>query len=99
MTSSGGGIMQRRKGGGTFWSCKTPQTEFFGVSGCRDLKCKNCLWQGHLAKDCKNPRRCKSCGGEGHLAHSCPRQEATYAMVLAGAGGGSVAPQTVGRRD
>ncbi|KAL7852909.1 hypothetical protein SRHO_G00186940 [Serrasalmus rhombeus] len=60
------------------------------VSGCRDVKRKNCLGQGLLAKDCKNPRRCKSCGGEGHLAHSCPRQEATYAIVLAGAGGGPV---------
>ncbi|KAL6476340.1 hypothetical protein MHYP_G00148500 [Metynnis hypsauchen] len=66
------------------------------VSGCKDLNCKNCLGQGHQARDCKNPRRCKSCGGEGHLAHSCPRREATYATVLAGAGGGPVAPQTVG---
>ncbi|KAL6476331.1 hypothetical protein MHYP_G00148300 [Metynnis hypsauchen] len=68
------------------------------VSGCRNLNCKNCLGQGHLARDCKNPRRCKSCGGEGHLAHSCPRQEVTYATVLAGAGGGPVAPRTVGEK-
>ncbi|KAL6481307.1 hypothetical protein MHYP_G00093870 [Metynnis hypsauchen] len=66
------------------------------VSGCKDLNCKNCLGQGHQARDCKNPRRCKSCGGEGHLAHSCPRREATYATVLAGAGGGPVVPRTVG---
>ncbi|KAL6454983.1 hypothetical protein MHYP_G00365800 [Metynnis hypsauchen] len=66
------------------------------VSGCKDLNCKNCLGQGHQARDCKNPRRCKSCGGEGHMAHSCPRREATYATVLAGAGGGPVVPRTVG---
>uniref|UniRef100_A0AAR2JGH3 CCHC-type domain-containing protein n=1 Tax=Pygocentrus nattereri TaxID=42514 RepID=A0AAR2JGH3_PYGNA len=66
------------------------------VSGCRDLNCKNCLGQGHLAKDCRDPGRCKNCGGEGHLAHCCPRHKATYAMVLAGAGGGPADSRTVG---
>ncbi|KAL7852911.1 hypothetical protein SRHO_G00186960 [Serrasalmus rhombeus] len=52
--------------------------------------------QGHLAKDYKNPRRCPSPPQLLHLGHSCPGQEATYATVLARAGGGPVAPRTVG---
>uniref|UniRef100_A0A4W4E325 CCHC-type domain-containing protein n=1 Tax=Electrophorus electricus TaxID=8005 RepID=A0A4W4E325_ELEEL len=47
------------------------------VEDCPNLKCLNCLELGHMARDCKGPRRCRSCRGEGGLPRS-PHASAWY---------------------
>eukprot|EP00943_MAST-04B_sp_MAST-4B-sp1_P007730 g7730.t1 len=41
--------------------------------------CFNCGRPGHLARDCRAPKResrnCYSCGKQGHLAHACPNNQ------------------------
>ncbi|KAL7852818.1 hypothetical protein SRHO_G00186030 [Serrasalmus rhombeus] len=50
------------------------------------------IWPGIV----RTPAGVKAAVGRDIWPHSCPRQEATYATVLAGAGVGPVAPRTVG---
>ncbi|XP_048854138.1 uncharacterized protein LOC125721943 isoform X3 [Brienomyrus brachyistius] len=89
-----------------FYSGQPPfcrQCHSFGhtLEGCANLRCRNCLESGHMARDCKGPRRCKQCNGEDHLARSCPQKKTTYADALSGNravgtenGGGALAPTT-----
>ncbi|XP_048854392.1 uncharacterized protein LOC125722243 isoform X2 [Brienomyrus brachyistius] len=90
-----------------WWPDKRPpfcrQCHSFGhtLEGCANLRCRNCLESGHMARDCKGPRRCKHCNGEDHLARSCPQKKTTYADALSGNravgtenGGGALAPTT-----
>ena len=38
-----------------------------------DLKCVNCLQQGHLQWNCKREKKCFRCRGEGHVGRECER--------------------------
>ncbi|XP_048858890.1 uncharacterized protein LOC125726509 isoform X2 [Brienomyrus brachyistius] len=73
-----------------WWPDKRPpfcrQCHSFGhtLEGCANLRCRNCLESGHMARDCKGPRRCIHCNGEDHLARSCPQKKTTYADALSG---------------
>ncbi|XP_048861463.1 uncharacterized protein LOC125728617 isoform X1 [Brienomyrus brachyistius] len=89
-----------------FYSGQPPfcrQCHSFGhtLEGCANLRCRNCLESGHMARDCKGPRRCIYCNSEDHLARSCPQRKTTYADALSGNravgsenGGGALAPTT-----
>ena len=48
-------------------------------AGERVSKCYNCNGEGHLAKDCSEPRKpkaCHTCGEAGHLKADCPKNSA-----------------------
>ncbi|KAK1802739.1 hypothetical protein P4O66_021274 [Electrophorus voltai] len=54
------------------------------MEDCPELECLNCLEKGHLARDCRGPRRCRQCRREGHLARSCPGGRTYAAAVVRG---------------
>lgn len=37
--------------------------------------CRNCGNDGHIAKECPEPRKmiCRNCDGEGHISKECPK--------------------------
>lgn len=48
--------------------------------GQRAIKCFNCGKEGHLARNCKAPRRrgCWKCGKEGHQLKDCTERQANF---------------------
>nr|WCD68049.1 gag protein [Human immunodeficiency virus 1] len=48
--------------------------------GQRTIKCFNCGKEGHLARNCKAPRRrgCWKCGKEGHQMKDCTERQANF---------------------
>ncbi|KAK1788598.1 hypothetical protein P4O66_002677 [Electrophorus voltai] len=64
--------------------CRSCRHHGHKIEDCPELKCLNCLDPGHMARDCRGPRRCRVCRGEGHLARSYPRQGRTYAATVVG---------------
>uniref|UniRef100_A0A4W4F4G2 CCHC-type domain-containing protein n=1 Tax=Electrophorus electricus TaxID=8005 RepID=A0A4W4F4G2_ELEEL len=48
--------------------CRSCRGHGHKMEDCPELECLNCLEKGHLARDCRGPRRCRRCRSEGHLA-------------------------------
>nr|ACC54592.1 gag protein [Human immunodeficiency virus 1] len=48
--------------------------------GQRTIKCFNCGKEGHLARNCKAPRKkgCWKCGKEGHQMKDCTERQANF---------------------
>nr|AKR75377.1 gag protein [Human immunodeficiency virus 1] len=46
----------------------------------RTIKCFNCGKEGHLARNCRAPRKkgCWKCGKEGHQMKDCPERQANF---------------------
>uniref|UniRef100_A0A8C9RRV9 CCHC-type domain-containing protein n=1 Tax=Scleropages formosus TaxID=113540 RepID=A0A8C9RRV9_SCLFO len=55
--------------------CRVCQGFWHRGAECTNMWCNNCLERGHMAKDCKGPRRCNVCGTEDHLAHTCSHRK------------------------
>ncbi|KAK1802550.1 hypothetical protein P4O66_004202 [Electrophorus voltai] len=74
--------------------CRSCRGHGHKMEDCPELECLNCLEKGHLARDCRGPRRCRRCRSEGHLARSCPGSRTYAAAVVRGTRGGSGTPGT-----
>ncbi|KAK1802547.1 hypothetical protein P4O66_004204 [Electrophorus voltai] len=64
--------------------CRSCRGQGHRMEDCPELECLNCLEKGHLARDCRGPRRCRRCRSEGHLARSCPGSRTYAAAVVRG---------------
>ena len=65
------------------------------------MKCANCGKDGHLAQDCRQPRKerherlCHTCGKPGHEARACPDKGQAPRRPVAAIENGSAAPPRV----